>query len=204
MRKIIYTILFGDYKLHEPEYFNPNWEHICFSDRNRKSKNWKVIPYSFKNMTPRKKSRFVKIKFDDFISSDINIYIDSKFKITCDLDKFVEENLKFDIAVMKHKERSCAYAEAEFCIKHKIEQKEILGKQMRQYEKEGFPKNFGLYAPGIMIRKNTSEVKQFMKLWWDEVNKYSSRDIPSLSYCLWKHPIELSLMKFKETYDLFR
>ncbi len=200
MKKVVYTVLLGDYKLNKPIYKNPDWELICFTDQNITSKHWSIV----KVEGGKKKSREIKICCDKYIDFDICLYLDAKFKIKCDLDDFVKKNLKTNIAVMKHNKRNCTYDEGHFCIKINKDKKETILNQLKTYENDGFPKQFGLYAPGIMIRKNTNEVNHFMKLWYDEVERYSYRDIISFSYILWKNPIKLNTMPFKETYGRFR
>ena len=200
MKKVVYTVLLGNYKLNEPVYKNKDWLLICFTDQNIQSKNWTIVKIKGR----QKKSREIKIRCDKYIDFDVCLYIDAKFVIKCDLDNFVKKNLKTDIALMKHNKRICAYEEGHFCIKIGKDRKEIILKQLEYYKNKGFPENFGLYAPGIMIRKNTPEVIKFMKLWYNEVEKYSYRDIISFSYILWKNPINLSLMSFKETYKEFK
>lgn len=200
MKKVVYTVLLGNYQLNEPVFENPDWNYICFTDQNLKSKNWKII----KEKGGRKKSREIKIRADQFFDYDICLYLDAKFIVKCDLNKFVDDNLKTNLCLMRHKERKCVYVEGNFCIKIGKDKKEIIERQLEKYKKEGLPENFGLYAPGIMIKRNCEEVNKFMKLWYDEVEKHSYRDIISFPYILWKNPIELSLMPFKKTYFKFR
>jgi hypothetical protein len=203
MKKVVYTVLIGDYKLKEPTFVNKDWSLICFSDRVHKSNNWTVKKIKhFKDS--RKKSREIKIRCDRFLDFDLCLYIDAKFTVRVDLNKFVEENMKTDIVVMEHNKRSCIYKELDFCIKMEKDDINILNKQSLSYRKSGFPKNFKVYAPGIMLRRNTNQVIDFMKLWYKEVEKYSYRDIPSFSYVLWKNPIEVSTIPFKKTYKKFR
>jgi len=200
MKKVVYTVLLGkDYKLYEPSYKNEDWSFICFTDQDIKSKHWTIK----KVEGGLKKSREIKILCDKYIDFDICLYIDAKFKIKFNIDNFVKENLKTNIAVMKHNMRTCSYDEGQFCIEIGKDKKETILKQLEYYKSDGFPKDFGLYAPGIMIRKNEREVNEFMKLWFDEVKKYSYRDIISFSYILWKNPIEIDKMIFRETYGAF-
>ena len=42
-----------------------------------------------------------------------------------------------------------------------------------------------------------------MKLWYDQIDKFSYRDQPSFSYTLWKYPIDVSFVNFRKTYNLF-
>jgi len=199
MKKVIYTVLLGNYKLNEPQFLNKDWKLICFTDQNIKSKNWEII----KVIGGKKKSREIKIRSDQFFDYDICLYLDAKFTIKCDINKFVKENLKTDFCLMKHNKRSCLYDEGRFCIKIGKDKKEIIEDQLNFYRSEGMPEKFGLFAPGIMIKRNTKEVNNFMKKWYEQIKKYSYRDIISFSYVLWKNPIYLSLMSFKETYRRF-
>jgi len=203
-RKVIYTVAFGEYELNEPEYDNPDWEFICFSDRDIESVKWNVVRMSLNGLNKQKASRLVKIKYDDYLDCDVNIYLDTKFKVKCDLNEFVSENLTTDIAVMKHNKRDCVYEECKFCKKLGIANSAVLDSQMREYKIEGLPKNFGLYAPGIMIRRDTQQMRFFMDEWFREIIKYTARDIPSFSYIVWKNKINISTMPFGKTYRKFR
>lgn len=122
MKKIIYTVLFGTNRrleLNEPKYINKNWSLICFTDRNIDSKKWNIV--KIKHNDPLKKSREIKIRCNKFLDFDICLYIDSQFIIKCNIDDFVNKNLKNDFSLMKHHRRKCAYKEARECIKTKKE-----------------------------------------------------------------------------------
>jgi len=199
--KVVYTALFGDYKLFEVEKVDPTWKYICFTDQDIKSSTWEIRKIRAKNK--RKISREIKIKSHEFFDYDICLYIDAKFKIKIDIEKF-SKNLKNGLCLMKHNKRSCLYDEGYFCIQKNKDTKDVILKQLDFYKTEGMPKNFGLYAPGIMLKRNTKDVNSFMNLWFEQVNKFSYRDIISFSYVLWKNPIVIDLLPFRETYSNFK
>jgi hypothetical protein len=203
MKKVVYTVLIGDYKLNEPTFINRDWSLVCFSDKNFKSNHWHIRKIQ-DIRDPRKKSREIKIRCDRFLEFDLCLYIDAKFTVKIDLDKFVEENMKNDITLMEHNKRRCVYKELDFCIEMGKDDRHVLKNQFFAYRDSGLPKNFKLYAPGIMLRRNTKEIIDFMKLWYKEVEMYSYRDIPSFSYVLWKNPIEVNTIPFKKTYKSFK
>ncbi len=203
MKKVAYTIVLGEYKLKEPTYINKDWKHICFTDRKRKSNVWSMTHISGFN-NPRKKAREIKIRYDKYLDCDLSFFIDAKFTVTCNLDKFVEKHLKYDLCLFANHKRNCAYLEADFCIKRGIGNREDIINQINFYKKEGFPKRFGKCATGILIRRNTPELLNFMKLWYDQVDKYSNRDQISLPYIMWKNPIKFTTMPFDETYKRFQ
>lgn len=198
--------MLGDYELKEPTFKNNGWEFICFSDRPRNSKTWTVWTNYAHHIDPRKTSRHLKILSHNFIYYDMAVYIDAKFRVRCCLDHFVKKNLhpKADLAVMEHPKRKCAYDEAEFCIKIGKDKEEVIRSQINFYKSQGFPRNYGLYAPGIMIKRNSYKTNTFMNSWVNEINNHSYRDIISFPYVLWNQPLTLSLMDFKDTYRRFR
>ena len=204
MKKIVYTVLLGKNKLvlNEPKCRNDDWELVCFTDRDIKSRNWNIKKVTCSNIL--KKSREIKIRCDKYLDFDVCIYLDSQFIIKCNLNRFVKDNLKNNLALMRHSLRNCIYREARHCIrKHKGDRNKIK-KQIEKYSNEGFPRKFGLYACGIMIRKNNSEVVDFMKLWYDEVEKFSHRDQISFPYVLWKNPIKFDVLNFNRTRSQFK
>ena len=63
MNKVIYTAIIGGYdELIEPEYIPKEWEFVCFSDRNLKSKVWDVRKVVPKYEQPVRNSRYYKTK----------------------------------------------------------------------------------------------------------------------------------------------
>lgn len=202
IKKVIYTILLGDYKLNEPTYINKDWSLICFTDQKFVSNNWTIVHVESDN--PRKKAREIKIMYNRFLDFDISIFIDAKFKINCNLNDFIKNNLRYDITLMKHNKRNCIYDEAKFCIDNKIGNKNNILDQINFYRKNNFPSNFGLYATGILIRKNTPATIKFMNVWYKEIKRFSCRDQISFPYVLWKNPISIGTMPFKKTYMEFK
>lgn len=49
----------------------------------------------------------------------------------------------------------------------------------------GFPKNYGLFEAGFIIRRNNKKVNQFNDFWWNEVKKNSGRDQLSQMFSAW-------------------
>ena len=201
-KKIVYTVMLGNYKLNEPEYENNDWKFVCFTNQKVSSKNWTIININSNN--PRKKAREIKIMYNRYLDFDISLFIDAKFKIKCDLNKFIKKNLKYDISLMNHNRRNCIYDEAKFCIDKNIGNKKNILNQISFYRSKGFPSKFGLYATGILIRRNTPEVIKFMKLWYNEIKEFSYRDQISFPFILWKNPIKFGTMPFKKTYGEFK
>jgi len=181
------------------------WEYICFSTLGLKSNEWKIIEIGQEGLSDKKLSRKVKIRFDQYLPDhELSIHLDSKFHPGINLDKFVREypgNL--DFAMMNHKKRSHIFEEARFLIDKKIGDPNLIKKQINRYKKMGVSKSTGLYAPGIMVRRNNKRVIDCMKFWFDEVMAYSYRDTLSVSVALWKFPVWFKSIPYNLAYPIF-
>ena len=208
MKKVVYTVITDtSYKLKRMTYDNKGWDFVCFSDQDIKSKFWDIrkFPLEVKGLGPKKKSRQPKILYHKFVQEyDISVYLDSKFVVRLNLDKFVKTWLaNDDMAVMSHNKRNNVFEEAAKIIQLKLDTPSVVNPQIDKYKSEGIPE--GLYAPGITIRRHGSEsLEKCMELWFDELLKHSYRDILSLPYALWKFPVKLGVMPWHKVYKLFR
>lgn len=92
-----------------------------------------------------------------------------------------------DMALFKHPWRSCAYAEIDECVRvKKITPEE--GEKMRSHLLlAGFPKDFGLWACGMLVRRVHANALQLFAapLWWELVQQVP-RDQVWLPFVLWR------------------
>ncbi len=210
-KNVVYTTIFGKgYGLNEPKRITANWDYVCFTDNEKLESNfWDIRYIPLNNGDPRKLSRKIKILNDVYLPGyAVSIFLDARFTIKDNLDKFVGNNLKHDMAVMRHNRRSCLFKEAEYLQekgKLNAEDKKLLSRQIRRYRVKHVPENLGLWAPGIMIRKqNNSRIRDMMRLWYEEMMGYSHRDIVSFAFAKYKHSsVNIDEMNFKTTYKRF-
>ena len=227
-RKAIYTVITNPkYKLIEPLRITEDWDYVCISSVDQiKHKRYNIKTRKYEdiekseiwqtryvspghNFDQRKLSRKIKILHDHFMpGNDVSIYMDTRFCIKYNLNRFVEENLTGDIAVMRHNKRNCLFKEGEFLLeKGKLsgDDKKLLSKQLRRY-KNWIKQNYGLWAPGIMIRKHGNpELRNMMRKWYEEMLTGSHRDIVSFpfAYKEYREKVLLDEMEFKRTYENF-
>lgn len=205
--KTIYTVIIGEgYKLREPDKVCDGWNYVCYTDQESiKSSVWEIIPCN--KMEDQSQNRAIsRVPKICGVDSNISIYIDAKFKPVNNLDGFVTKHLEdyFDIVFMNHPKRNCVYAEADFLVKSGIEKKENITEQIKKYLKSGLPKQFGLFSPGIMIRRNNRHVQEFNNFWREEYFKGTNRDMISLSYAIWRFPwVKIGVMPFRKTYKMW-
>jgi hypothetical protein len=118
--------------------------------------------------------------------------IGGMISIHCDLNDFVRDYLPPDksLAISKHPVRDCIYDEAN---KVKILKKDnmfTIDRQMKKYQENGFPRNFGLIRTGLIIRRHDDKkLARHCRLWLKEIINYSQRDQLSFNYILWKYKL---------------
>lgn len=212
-KKLIYTVIFGDgYRLHDPETVCDGWDYVCVTDRDDlRSSKWtiqKVVLH--KGHSVVKNSRLYKImpmktRQDVY---DVTIYIDSKFKPINNLDKFLGDSLgENNMALMDHNKRSCVYDELRFLSKKNIITDRVAKGIIEKYKRFGMPKGFGLFSPGVFVRKNNVDMAFFESMWWREYLEGCERDMVSLAYTMWLFEntlnFNVSILPFRETYKRF-
>jgi hypothetical protein len=87
-----------------------------------------------------------------------------------------------DLALFKHSERHCIYEEAAICMQRRLDDPEIIKKQIEKYTKEGYPANIGLCECPILLRRHSNKIIDFNEAWWEEIKNGSKRDQISFNY----------------------
>ncbi len=196
MKIVVYTANIGGYDtLNDPKVITEGVDYICFSDMDIKSSVWKIrkcLPlYEDNTRTARK----YKVLPHRFLSEyDVSIWVDSNLLIIGNSIDFINKNLKSNLAIFDHincyDKRNCIYQEAEAIFslgkqngKYK-DDPNVISKQMNYYMSNGYIGNNGLVSSGIIIRKhNSSDVKECMENWWNQIKLFSKRDQLSFNYC---------------------
>ena len=130
--------------------------------------------------------------YDYSLWIDGNIDIKTSYIFEC-VDKVRSKNI--DISSPPHFEKDCIYNEADTIIEVKLDDENIVNKQIKLYREEGFPEHYGLNETNIMYRNHKSDkVISIMEEWWQFIENYSKRDQLSLSYVLWKNNMSLNYL----------
>jgi len=193
--KVVYTAVFGNYD-HVPAV-NPKWDcdFVCFTDNPELvSHGWQVVMVQLNGEPPAQANRRYKmLPHKYFPKYEWSLYVDGHIKIVADPSSLFQKYLNNGvIAIPKHQDRNCAYAEARLCIKVGFVSKEITEQQMARYTADGFPEKFGMTENGIIFRRHHDEnVIAMMDSWWEEYCNGGRRDQLSLPYLIWKHKIDV-------------
>lgn len=161
---------------------------MCLTDQDLEPvEGWEIIKVPTLPCGPIKSARYYKINFAEYIKSDISLFVDGTFAVNVNLDRWEMRKWIAPMTVIKHPVDDCAYVDAVSCLKMgKGDPLEIM-QQASDYFRDGMPKSYGLISSGILMRERKPQVIEFCKKWWEQVEKYSSRDQLAFSYTRWKN-----------------
>jgi len=194
-KKIIYTCIIGNYDiLRSIKSRDSNWRYICFTDQIFEAIGWEIrkIPDELIYLDNTRKARALKILPHLFLEPyDECIWIDGNIEIMGSIEKFVAEEIDRNhiFAIPKHPERICIYQEGQEVIRLKKENTSSIRNQIKKYEKEKYPRNWGLVQSQLIYRKNEESIKKLCEIWWGEILYRSQRDQMSFNYAFWKSPL---------------
>ena len=194
--KVLYTCLIQDYDALMPiQHLENDWDYVCYTDNeellcNKDYYGWEIRkannPSAF---DPTRLNRWYKIHphklFPDYEKS---IYIDSNINV---LTRFLYDLVSSrgqDFLLPKHFSTPTIYEHFNWAISNEIDNIDLLERQKRFYEDEGFPHSIGFGENNILYRKhNLPSIMQLMDDWWDTITRFSKRDQLSLAYVMWKN-----------------
>lgn len=107
---------------------------------------------------------------------DGNIYIKPEIDVEAMVNEFLGDN---DIVLFKHPGRDCIFQEADAC--NRLYTGEVAKEVARDIESQmlyykDFPKHFGLWETGVLIRRNNKKMARFNEKWWSHISMFSNRD----------------------------
>lgn len=202
MRITVYTcILNGFDNLHAPAdeaMIRSNARYICFTNQPHVEPlpPWEFRPAYSALSSPSRNSRVPKILPHLLLpESDFTIWHDGCFALRRRPEEIVEKELNgSDIAVHKHPARDCLYDEAQLCIDEKIGDPLELAAQVEQYRRNGHPEHSGLWACGMIVRRESPDMVAFNELWWKLFQQGSARDQISFAAAVWASGIHIATL----------
>ena len=150
IKKVVYSIIIGDYDLISTFPKQEGFDYFLFSDMNYNNTNWTIIPISNliekKNISSIKMTRYIKILPHLFFENyELSIYFDAAYTINGDLNELLLRTLNpsFDLYFLQHPERNSLLEEFSAVINLKKETEESVNRVKTRYIKENFPDNLG-------------------------------------------------------------
>jgi len=190
---VVYTAIFGPMVAKDHLYLptvSPGTRCVAFMDVKtpQRLSGWEILPSVFSHVNAQRKARQHKLlSHVVFPSADYTLWVDGNFTPLCDPEQLVQRYLtSTDIAVFKHRQRSCVYEELSACLRLKKDDPVVMQRQIFGYKQEGYPANNGLAETCALIRRHSDQVRVFNELWWHELSNNSVRDQLSFDYCVWR------------------
>lgn len=176
--------------LTDPTYVYDSCDYIAIVDKVYNTKIWKQFGcYDFSSIDQYKHRRNAKLYkvLSTLLFSNYGyiVWHDANFEITVDPIEIIKECGEHDFYTLQHPIRDCSYEEMRVIQSSNRDNPNTVEDQFKYYNKQNFPKNYGLYAMGNTIRKVNTTITTLELKWWEHITKYSSRDQCSFMYCLW-------------------
>lgn len=185
----VVTALYGQYDTLKPvlPQSRPFTEWVLVTDREPDpvaAEGWRVVVEPRSGVSPRRAAKQPKLRPWEYTGASASIWLDASLRVTSPW--FVAQALEHSapLAQFPHPERDCLYAEADADRASGLDDPDALGYQAAAYRRAGHPRNWGLWASGVIVRQHTRDVKRFCKAWSDSVEVWSHRDQVSEPYAL--------------------
>jgi hypothetical protein len=175
---IVYTAAIG--RRLAPQRTLPSAVMVCFSDI-KPPAPWHWVPIKAHGDFTRQTRRIKLLPWEHFDNWDECVWRDANIEITC------LPSMESGFAIHTHCERDCIFEEAKACIEYGKDDPDLIRSQIARYTDH--PPHWGLWASGVLYRRNTPEIRALCEDWLAEIESGSRRDQISLPVVLRRHGI---------------
>jgi hypothetical protein len=140
---------------------------------------------------PVRSAKLFKVLAHNWIDTTFSVWIDGSVELMpdCDIPGLVKRYLSdgCGMAAFRHPNRGCVYEEAVVCKSGHLDDPRLIDAQMGRYMDEEYPRDNGLAACGVLLRRHdVPGIGEFNNAWWGEIMRGSKRDQLSFPYVAWK------------------
>ena len=199
MNIAVYTVIIGKFdrlKSIKSEFKNQA-DYYLFTDQDIETDDYTVRKVVNESRNNRRESRKYKICPHLYLPDyDYWLYMDGSFDLLASprglINKYMSEH---DLTVFKHPWYDCLYREFEVCTSFKMITEGNAKRQRDFYISEGYPRHNGLTENGVILRRNTEQIRNFNDFWYGIYQQYNPRDQLSFCYCTWKLGIKYNIFE---------
>lgn len=197
---VVYTAITGGYDSLKENQCTEGADFVAFADTPAQSEVWKIILFKSIFKSPTRSAKIFKILSHQYTPDyEYSMWMDGNFVLRVPVKTLIDEYLKDNnMAVFRHNKRDCIYQEGKYDVLVRRDREEIVEEQLAKYMRDGHPPNSGLYACGVLIRRNCKAVEEFNNAWWSEICSGSERDQTSFAYLVRKLKMKLGYLNSGE------
>lgn len=187
MRVALVTACYGNYDPVRALPDNHNFDDaVLVTDSREPVTGWRVH-YEPRDEHPRLAAKRPKMMPWLYTDCDAAVWLDASFEITGDLSAWVRPILEMeDFVAWGHPEGRVDFAdEAAVCWDWPKYADYDLRGQVEAYKADGMPRNWGLFAAGMLGWRFTDEAMAVGRWWYGQQVRWSVQDQVSLPYVLW-------------------
>ena len=184
----VYTVIIDRFDILKPPLVvDPNVRYVCITDEPLPDvPPWEQRIVAKRSTSPRRHARLCKIMAHAcFPLTEYSLYIDGRIQLKIYSREALAWLKEHDMAICQHPTDHCIYDEGRKVWNWHLDDREVVKKQMLRYKAEGYPKDNGLAATPVILRRHTTDIQQFNNYWWLEVAINSIRDQLSFNYVCW-------------------
>lgn len=174
----VVTAIFGDYDKVKMVWPNDNVDYYLFTDNRDLVKYaandslWNPIAfYSNIDRHPRLAAKGPKLLTHRYLPGYSKYFwVDGsvQFHNSSSIDLMLEFAGDDDITMFNHPDRDCIYTESEVSLGMRKYFNCGIERQIAEYRRMQHPENWGLWASGIFVRKNTPIINNLFEFWMNE------------------------------------
>lgn len=161
--------------------------HVMVTDdRLSAPAGWEHHQHKIGGLHPRLAGKFPKCRPWEYADAEIYVWIDGSILPQPGLvAQMVADLGDGEAAFHPHPDRQAITAEALVSSQmHKYPEWMDVRRQAQSYVDAGHPDSWGLYAAGLYIWRNTTQIRQAGQMWLDEILRWSHQDQISLPVVL--------------------
>lgn len=200
MEKVaVISSVYGDYDapVDLPVQDRP-YEAILVTDHHHDGlTGWQQVIEPRHHLHPRMAAKVAKCRPDIYTDATITIWIDASFAILRSdfVSWCVQQIGVYPIGQIRHPDRQHIMAEAHVSAQMTKYQGQAVKEQAAEYLRRGYPDGWGLWATGLIVRRNTSQTREFGGMWLMEQLLWTYQDQisePPMLHLAGLKPIELA------------
>lgn len=196
MKRCIFTVNLSDYDA--PELPNADgWDKVIITDSKDDLKGWdKVIRVNPTNNPALESRRYKWLSHIHLPEYELVCYFDGNMLIfnSPPAIPFRIKHFKRDTL---RQECDALNAQLHRCTVESVEN------QYNYYLSQGYDENFPLWLNGFFCREHSEKENQLCEMVWEQLNRFTPRDMIALPYCMWKlgyEPENIEGRSFLDTY----